>query len=407
MSEFEEALVEASRTLQDNQPFQVVTHGDVDGVAAGALAVSAFDCRVIIQKRLALQNLDSSQFTLFLDMGSSQSREIEERLSQYLIIDHHPSPDYGPRTVNPWKYGIDGTRELCAASTFYLVIKRLGDEFKRLSYLGLVGALGDRQSVEPRNAELWKDAVEAGVLHGTVLFNAYELSEFVQVVNACCRNSKKELGMDVCLLRNYQQGKRELETYNRVFERDLQHLTDKWEMIIRENEGRISLYIYDDAITRKYAGELATRLARSYERPVIILAHDGEGIKISGRATSALVRKGVHLGNAFQGFGGGHDVAAGAFLEDEDMIETFIQVTDQRLHRMIAPVRVELDIPVKDASQVMKALAVDNKGYDTVDIVAKGDHILVTAWGQPGTVKNTIDDILACVISALSMMEGE
>ncbi|MGC1121064.1 MAG: DHHA1 domain-containing protein [Candidatus Methanofastidiosia archaeon] len=407
MSEFEEALVEASRILQDNQPFQVVTHGDVDGVAAGALALSAFDCTVAIQKRLTLGKVDPSQFTLFLDMGSSQLQEIEERFTQYLVIDHHPAAKYGPHTVNPWMYGIDGTRELCAAATFYLVVKRQGDEFRRLSYLGLVGALGDRQSLENRNIELYEDAVETGVLQGNLLFNTYDLSEFVKVVNACCRNSKKELGMDVCLLRNYQQGKRELEMYNRIFERDLQYLTEKWEIITQENEGRVSYYLHDDAVTRKYAGELATTLARTHERPVIILVHDEEGIKISGRATPAMVRKGVHLGNAFQGFGGGHDVAAGAFLKDEDMIETFIQVTDQRLHRMIAPIRVELDIPVKDAPTVMKALTIDNTGYDTIDVTAEGDHILVTAWGQPGTVKNTIDDVIACIISALSMMEGE
>jgi hypothetical protein len=72
---------------------------------------------------------------------------------------------------------------------------------------------------------------------------------------------------------------------------------------------------------------------------------------------------------------------------------------------MIAPVTVELDIPVKDAPTVMKALTIDNTGYDTVDVTAEGDHILVTAWGQPGTVKNTMDDVIACIISALSMME--
>jgi single-stranded DNA-specific DHH superfamily exonuclease len=407
VSEFEEALAEASRILKTSQPFQVVTHGDVDGVAAGALALSAFDCAVVIQKRLTLQRLDPSQFTLVLDMGSSRLQEIEKRFQQYLVIDHHPAESYGPHMVNPWMYGIDGTRELCAAATFYLVIKRLGSEFNRLSYLGLVGALGDRQSLETRNRELYEDAVEAGVLQGGLLFNTYELSEVVKVVNACCRNSKKELGMDVCLLKKYQQGKRELELYNRIFESDLHYLTEKWEAIAKENEGRVSCYVYDDGITRKYAGELATVLARTYERPVIVLVHDEEGIKISGRATPALVKKGIHLGNAFHGFGGGHDVAAGAFLKDEDMIETFIQVTDQRLHRMIAPVRVELDIPVKDAPTVMKALTIDNTGYDTLDVKAEGDHIRVTAWGQPGTVKNTVDDVIACIISALSMMEGE
>jgi len=56
LSAFVEALKRTSQILKRNQPFQVVTHGDVDGVAAGALAHTAFDCEVIIQKRLKLKN---------------------------------------------------------------------------------------------------------------------------------------------------------------------------------------------------------------------------------------------------------------------------------------------------------------------------------------------------------------
>lgn len=407
MSSIGEALRRASQILKNNQPFQVVTHGDVDGVAAGALVLSAFDCEVIIQKRLNLEELDRSAFTLFLDLGSSQLNDIKKGFSHYFVIDHHPGEVYGENVLNPWMYGIDGTRFLCTAGTVYLVVKQLGDSFRKLSYIGLVGALGDRQLLEKENAEMLQDAQDCGVLKENIIAGEYDLQEFVEVVNACCRNSKKELALDVCLLKRYEEGRKELETYRRTFKRDLDYLLSMWDSIERENRTRAALYIYDTKITRKYAGELATVLARTCEKPVIILVKDFDGIKISGRATPALVRQGIHLGKAFKGFGGGHDVAAGAFLEHEGLIETFIQVSSRRLHDMTTPVTVRLDIPVKDADKVMKALTIDNAGYNNIEIRAEKGRIHGVIKGNPGTVKNVTDDIIACIISAMQMMEGD
>lgn len=404
---FADALCRTLHVLVKNQPFQVVTHGDVDGVAAGALALSAFDCDVLIQKRLNLHEVDRSRFTLFLDLGSSQLHEISCGFDKYFVVDHHPSDEYGDKVLNPWMYTIDGTRYLCAAATLYLVVKQLGDEYLRLSYLGIIGALGDRQPLTGENNEVYQDAVDAGVLKDSTLFGKYDLSELVDVVNACCRNSKKELGLQVCLLNNYEEGKKELEKYKKIFEKDLTYLKNKWDTIEQENKGRAAYFVYDENITKKYAGELATELARMYEKAVVILVKDTDGIKISGRATSNLVNAGMHLGEAFKGFGGGHDIAAGAFLERADLIETFIQVADERLHYMIAPVTVTVDIPVKDAEKVIKALAIDNKGYDTITITAEKDCIRAKITGKPGTVKNVTDDIIACIISAVHMMEGE
>ena len=407
MGAFAEALQRTAHTLREAQPFQVITHGDVDGVAAGALAVSAFDCEVLIQKRLDLSSIDKSQFTLFLDLGSSQLREISQGFKTYFVVDHHPGEVYGENVLNPWMYDIDGTRVLSAAATFYLVVKQLGDDLKRLSYLGVVGALGDRQLLERENREILQDALDSGVLKDNTLFGAYDLSEFVEVVNACCRNSKKELALQVCLLKNYEKGKNELELYRKIFQEDLDHLNNQWDKIEQENAGKTALFIYDNTITKKYAGELATELARTHKKTVVVLVKDRKGIKISGRSVPELVRTGIHLGRAFRGWGGGHDIAAGAFLESEDDIETFIEVADERLHHMVTPVTVTLDIPVENAEEVMKALTIDNKGYENINLRAEHSRITGTVEGRPGTVKNITDDIIACIISAVQMMEED
>ncbi len=386
------------------QPFQVVTHADVDGVAAGALAKSAFDCEVIIQKRLKLKEVDPRKFTLFLDLGSSQVEEIQERVENYFVVDHHPQDTFSEKVLNPWMYHIDGTRFLCAAATLYLIVKHRN--LPHLSYLGLVGILGDRQSLDGENKEIVEDALKSGVLKGDTLFGRYDLSEFAEVVNACCRNSRKELAMEICLLHEYEEGKKELELYNAAFQKDLEYLNKKWEKIEEENKKRTAYFIHDTTIHKRYAGELATALARIHEKSVIILVEDVDGIKISGRSTPSLVKKGVHLGKAFKGFGGGHDIAAGAFLEDEP-IETFIQTADERLHQMVAPVTVTLDIEVDDAEKIMKSLSIDNKGYEDIEVTSEEGHIIAQIKGKPGTVKNLTDDLIACITSALQMMEEE
>jgi hypothetical protein len=55
----------------------------------------------------------------------------------------------------------------------------------------------------------------------------------------------------------------------------------------------------------------------------------------------------------------------------------------------------------------MKALAIDNEGYEEIQIRAQGTHIVGEITGAPGTVKNTVDDIIACIISAIHMMEED
>lgn len=402
-----QAAAATADILKNNEPFQVITHGDVDGVAAGALASRAFDCEVIIQKRLQLAQVDHSMFTLFLDLGSSQLEDIKKGFSKAYVVDHHPADAYPDNVLNPWMFGINGTRYLCTAATLYMVVKQLGHTYHTLSYLGVVGALGDRQKLEKENKDVLTDAIASDVLKDNTLFGTYDLTEFVNVVNACCRNSKKQLALEVCLLKKYEQGKKELEKYNYTFNKDLNHLENMWDSLQEKNKNRHAIYIYDTEITKKYAGELATILAQKYNQAVVIMVKDEEGIKVSGRGTPELVSQGMHLGKAFEKFGGGHDIAAGAFVPDESAIETFIETTNKRLHYMMAPVTVKLNIPVPDADTVMKALSVDDQEYKTVHIGTQNNCITGEITGLPGTVKNVTDDIIACIISSIQMLEGE
>jgi RecJ-like exonuclease len=70
-------------------------------------------------------------------------------------------------------------------------------------------------------------------------------------------------------------------------------------------------------------------------KPIIALAKNEDGIKVSARATQRLVDRGVHLANAIKlsaekvgGKGGGHSIAAGATIPEE-RTEEFLTELDR------------------------------------------------------------------------------
>ncbi|HDJ21766.1 MAG TPA: recombinase RecJ, partial [Candidatus Bathyarchaeota archaeon] len=79
-------------------------------------------------------------------------------------------------------------------------------------------------------------------------------------------------------------------------------------------------------------------------KPIVGLAQTEEGqVKVSARTVPELAEKGIHLGNLIQkaaekvgGDGGGHDIAAGAYLPvgtEEEFIEAFEELLAQALNQ--------------------------------------------------------------------------
>lgn len=65
-------------------------------------------------------------------------------------------------------------------------------------------------------------------------------------------------------------------------------------------------------------------------------------------------------------------------------------------------IRIELEMEIKDASHIAKALNVDNEGYP-IETLSFDNRIICTLSGDEcGTLKNITDDILAC----LTALEG-
>ncbi len=91
-----------------------------------------------------------------------------------------------------------------------------------------------------------------------------------------------------------------------------------------------------ESMTGAFSSVLSSAGSLSPDHAVIVLTRSRDGgIKLSARAPPKLLRTGVNLGAALSitskkhsGFGGGHDVAAGAHIRVEDPSE-FLRELDQ------------------------------------------------------------------------------
>jgi len=164
---------------------------------------------------------------------------------------------------------------------------------------------------------------------GTALRDA---REFASMLNACARMGRPSLGLAICM-GDRNEALREAEETLDDYRQKIGIYLD-W---VRK-EDRVQEYdnIYvlkagseiDDTIIGVVASILlSTGILRNL-KPFIATAHAEEGLlKVSARGTMAMKKSGLDLGvimqkacEPFEGRGGGHDVAAGAFLpiNDED-----------------------------------------------------------------------------------------
>ena len=114
-------------------------------------------------------------------------------------------------------------------------------------------------------------------------------------------------------------------------------------------EEREHSYILDagsrikDSLIGVVGGMLYSSQAIGTNKPILALTLDEEEnrLKISGRGTRPLVRKGLHLGEAMKeaaqaygGEGGGHNIAAGAHIPPEKK-EEFLKQIDMIIGRQL------------------------------------------------------------------------
>ncbi|WP_431061803.1 DHHA1 domain-containing protein [Methanobacterium sp.] len=172
-----------------------------------------------------------------------------------------------------------------------------------------------------------------------------EIEDYSRILDACGKNKKYGTGLSICIGEREPSLKEGIELAKKY--RDSLVKGIDW----INKEGSIHLnhiqYIYtDDKAKKKLMGTISS-IGLELEildpnKPVIAISKMHDIIKISGRTTMPMIKKGVNLGYAlgeaaksFNGAGGGHTIAAGAVVPFKDM-DNFTDIVDEIVGNQIS-----------------------------------------------------------------------
>jgi single-stranded-DNA-specific exonuclease len=159
----------------------IITHFDADGITAGgiiAMALRRMGARYSVRavsdmNSSVVENIKADAHDLYVitDLGAGWASNLRKALDEkWVIIDHHEITkeeiltDDDGQILNPWKFGIDGGREVSAGGMAYMVASALDLKNRDLSAMAVVSAVADRQDQGDKrsfiglNAEILKTA---------------------------------------------------------------------------------------------------------------------------------------------------------------------------------------------------------------------------------------------------------
>ncbi len=172
----------AGSLMKESDFVHIYTHYDADGISSAAVIASALHriekpFQVTFLKGLSEGVESDADLIILSDMGSGYPDIVSQIDANVVIIDHHfPAGKIEGKKklahVNPHLAGLDGTFELSASATAYVVANTLGEN-SDLAAVALVGILGDKQKIVGGNAEVVRQGIETGSIEVKRGLNLY------------------------------------------------------------------------------------------------------------------------------------------------------------------------------------------------------------------------------------------
>ncbi|MDD5617411.1 MAG: DHH family phosphoesterase [Candidatus Methanoperedens sp.] len=165
-----------------------------------------------------------------------------------------------------------------------------------------------------------------------------DASEYSTLLNATARYDHADIGLAVCMGdrgKSYDEASALLNDHRK-------NLVEGINFVKERGTSRMEHLQYFDSgnkIRETIVGIVAGMCASfvKHDVPIIAFADSDGGVKVSSRGNYELIRKGLNLGNAIGeaakavgGTGGGHDIAAGAFIPREAKDE-FLKILDSKI----------------------------------------------------------------------------
>jgi len=178
-----EGLLERARKaavlVDDVSRVRILCHYDPDGTTSASILARALMRRGkrihatmahALDRSTATRLQDESNELLIVsDMGSAQLDLLEGLSCPVVVLDHHKPIRDSEKVihVNPHFYGVDGAREMCGATTTWVLALVLDERNWDLAGPALAGAIGDKQAIggfTGVNAALVGEAIERKVV---------------------------------------------------------------------------------------------------------------------------------------------------------------------------------------------------------------------------------------------------
>lgn len=166
--------------------------------------------------------------------------------------------------------------------------------------------------------------------------------EFGFLINACGRRGYPQIGLEVCLSKDYEI----YEKAVKLFQDDTKKLFEGIKEITTSIQKKQNLeYSFSDKIEPNLIGTVCSMVLSSQvsdpNKILICFAKSEDKAKFSARCDMPLVKKGVNLGDALkkavssiQGYGGGHTNSGGGYIEIGDF-DNFIVELDNILGQQL------------------------------------------------------------------------
>ncbi|MEM1545817.1 MAG: DHH family phosphoesterase [Candidatus Methanomethylicia archaeon] len=256
-------------------------------------------------------------------------------------------------TTDPFIPGLSGDEGAC-----YKFLKNIGIEPKKSD--GKWKTLNDLNDVEKSNltSNLIKHMISKGmepkeaesIIGYTYIVNdeppsspLRDIREFSSLLNACGRMGKGGLGIAVCMKHD-----KAIEEANQLIV-EYRRKISSYIAWLFENPERIKKGIYiqsfhggsfiEDSMIGTMISVTMNSCLFSQNKVIIAFANSDGQIKVSARSPSRII--GINIGSAVQeaaekvgGKGGGHDIAAGAFIPIGTE-ERFLQILDELIGKQL------------------------------------------------------------------------
>jgi single-stranded-DNA-specific exonuclease len=240
-------------------------------------------------------------------------------------------------TTEPYIPGLTGNGDACAKLVLNLGISlKTGNDWRTLSSLTQEEKTKLVSELVRRMISRGMDSKDAESIIGTVYTLTKnqsgtplrDASEYSSLLNACGRMGFPGLGVAICMGDRgdaLKEAQNVVSQYRRKLAEYLEYIEKP--NFVKETE-QIQYYHGENLIDDRMIGPVTSIAISSHmlklDKPVVALAFSEDNlIKVSARATDELVKKGLDLGSAImeaineiggEAEGGGHNIAAGAFI---------------------------------------------------------------------------------------------